>query len=626
MAHLRTWAEWEELAGSEVLSEAELLLVERCKAGEVCILGDGTRPDAPSPSRSIRADLLRYLILGGCDACRTDETGVRLVGAYVTGPLDLSFGEARGQTSLKKSAFESRIVARRAGLELLDLTGTTMPGLFAPEFEVRGEVCLDGIEVEGEVNFLGAKIGGQLDCTKAQFRHPNGMALNAYSASVMGGIFLLEVKSEGEISLAGTQICGQLACENARCRNAGKTALNVQGATIMDGIFLRDAEVEGEISLAGTKIGGQLSCETAQFRNDKGKALNAQGAAVARDVFLREVRATGEISLVGAQIGGQLDCEKLRLRNFNGKALNAQHLHVAQGLLWRGIEVGAGSLYFASAHVSDLADDCESWPDSRRVYLDGFTYDRILGSFLDVPNRLEWLRRGSRWDAEFFPQPYTQLAKVLREMGHDSAARKVLMVRERLIRQQARKDARVIPNGVIDVALQSIAADLGNGWRWAKDITLRFLTGYGYAPGRSLVALVILFLAATFLADRAWTEGSFAPNSGPVLVSEDWKAYDARDCLSLGAAPGCLPNPAAAWSAAGAPGADWDSFNPLGYAADLVIPILDLGQTAAWAPSKDRGAWGWGLWWGRWLLSALGWIVTALGAAAITGIIRQDRG
>ena len=37
-----------------------------------------------------------------------------------------------------------------------------------------------------------------------------------------------------------------------------------------------------------------------------------------------------------------------------------------------------------------------------------------------------------------------------------------------------------------------------------------------------------------------------------------------------------------------------------------------------------RKPWGWHLWWLKGVLSVMGWIVTALGAAAITGIIRRD--
>ena len=37
-----------------------------------------------------------------------------------------------------------------------------------------------------------------------------------------------------------------------------------------------------------------------------------------------------------------------------------------------------------------------------------------------------------------------------------------------------------------------------------------------------------------------------------------------------------------------------------------------------------RKPWGWHLWWLRCGFIGCGWILTALGAAAITGIIRRD--
>lgn len=175
-------------------------------------------------------------------------------------------------------------------------------------------------------------------------------------------------------------------------------------------------------------------------------------------------------------------------------------------------------------------------------------------------------------------------------------------------------------------------ARLAIGWNWVLDFSLRHVVGYGYAPARSVRALLMLFLASWFVAYAAWEEGSFAPNSDVILVSQGWQDMLARDCFAadpvtgkpIAAPPDCLPNPAETWANDPAHGMDWDSFNSAGYAADLVIPILDLGQESAWAPSKDRGWWGYHLWWGRWLFSALGWIVTALGAAAVTGIIQRN--
>jgi hypothetical protein len=149
------------------------------------------------------------------------------------------------------------------------------------------------------------------------------------------------------------------------------------------------------------------------------------------------------------------------------------------------------------------------------------------------------------------------------------------------------------------------------------------VVGYGYKPANAAYSLFALFVAATVLAHCTWEEGSFAPNSDVILVSDGWQKALEADCLPP--AQGCDPNPAATWSNDPQRGLDWDSFNRYGYAADLVIPVLNLGQTDAWAPSKDRGPWGFALWWSRWVLIAAGWIVTALGVAALTGIMQRNK-
>jgi len=55
-----------------------------------------------------------------------------------------------------------------------------------------------------------------------------------------------------------------------------------------------------------------------------------------------------------------------------------------------------------------------------------------------------------------------------------------------------------------------------------------------------------------------------------------------------------------------------------------VIPIINLGQEDAWAPSTSRGPWGRGFHWAIPIIEVLGWVITALGAAAVTGVIRND--
>ena len=61
MAHIRTWKELQKLG----TTPAEDQLIEACKKGGFCQLEDGELPreGSPAPSRHIRADVLRYLIL-----------------------------------------------------------------------------------------------------------------------------------------------------------------------------------------------------------------------------------------------------------------------------------------------------------------------------------------------------------------------------------------------------------------------------------------------------------------------------------------------------------------------------------------------------------------------------------
>ena len=158
-----------------------------------------------------------------------------------------------------------------------------------------------------------------------------------------------------------------------------------------------------------------------------------------------------------------------------------------------------------------------------------------------------------------------------------------------------------------------VGAELRAAWLILRDRAVRWTIGYGFAPARALWVLGGLVGVAWLLAWLAWDEGSFAPNSAPVLVSPGW-------ALVQGEA-----NPAEAWSEDTALGGDWESFSAFAYGVDVVVPLIEFGQTQAWAPSTERGDWGRVLWWARWLRTVLGWIVSALGIAAVTGIVQRGQ-
>lgn len=345
-------------------------------------------------------------------------------------------------------------------------------------------------------------------------------------------------------------------------------------------------------------------------------ALNAQGINVAQDLFLSGAKVTGTTRLISAKIGGQLNCQGATFDGKGGNALNLQRAEVGAALVWLDVTVTSGIVGLAATTVGDLWDDVTSWPKAHdpslpspqpKLILDGFTYTRLIATTTRAKDRLPWLAAGSYWEGQFTPQPYTQLAKVLREIGLAHEADIVEIERRRRIAIEARRNR----------------SWLTKPFGWALDALLRWFVGYGYAGYRAGIWLVLLIFVAWGFAWMTWEEGSFAPNSDVILVSRGWIEVTAKDCAPF-VGP-CVPNPAEVWSAKHAVGMDWDSFHSIGYALDLVLPLVDLGQTNAWAPSKDRGTWGWVLWWARWPLVIIGWVLASFAAAVLVGIAQRSR-
>ena len=225
---------------------------------------------------------------------------------------------------------------------------------------------------------------------------------------------------------------------------------------------------------------------------------------------------------------------------------------------------------------------------------------------------MQWLKRGTVWNDEFFPQPYSQLAKVYREMGHDGAARKVMIEQARLIRYHERRNARIEPDGSLSVAFRTIWPDLTHPLRWIWDFLLRWIVGYGYRPMLSLYWAVALLASAIFFAHQAWQAGAMVPNSDVILTSAEWKEV----------AP--LQNASARWVMRSRAGPDWEAFNSVLWGLEVAVPILNLGQLDAWAPSPSRGWWGVAAWQARSIIAIMGWILAGLFTAGLTGIIKRE--
>jgi hypothetical protein len=602
---------------------AEQALIAACQAGAECVLGDGTRPTEPSPEREVRADLLRLLISGGSSKCDLAEYGVVLKGAWIIGALSLDFQQAKGVTYLACSHFVYSVSAIEVSFTLLNLEGSFLPSLDGSGIRVESGVFLcNGFTATDSVSFEEAKIGGTLACENASFNCRNGMALTIHGAQVGGSVLLSHgFRAHGEVRISGAFVGGQLDCDGGRFINPKGVALDAAMAIVKRGVRINHGfAATGEVRLAGMKIDGQLSCSGAKIRNQGSFALLVQDTEISGSVFLTEgFSAKGEVDLSGCVIGGALTCVDASFDNSKGYGFCAQRMHVKGEFFWQDVRLLRGSVSVASAHVGDLSDSISSWglrnQNEQFPNLNGFTYDRISGKApVDAATRLVWLAGANRYEGLLIPQPYSQLAKVLFEMGHDRDARKVLMERERLLAIEARRLRRIKPNGEPLLEFENLKEDaifIGHAF---LDVLTRAVVGYGYAPQRALIAMLACVLPAAVAYHYAYAAGIMVPNSDIILTSFDW-------WWSMGQS---IDQPTLLWDDT-ATARHYETFYALTYAFDVFVPLVDIGQHSTW--SSTTVTWpGWCVRIGTMMLEVAGWIITALGAAAVTGIIKRDRG
>ena len=500
-----------------------------------------------------------------CRAGFTARGEVRLIGAHIGGQLDLtgaSLGNengpalnadgltvdqgmfcrtgftARGEVNLDGAHIGGQLSLNGASLENENGTALTADGLTVDQ----GMFCSTGFSARGEVRLPGAHIAGQLDLTGASLENENGMALTADGLTVDQGMFCSTgFTARGEVRLPGAHIAGQLDLTGASLENENDTALTAEQLTVNQGMICRAGfTARGEVRLIGAHIAGQLDLTGASLENENDTALDAEQLTVNGSMFCRAgFSARGQVRLDGAHIAGQLDLTGASLGNENGPALYAEQLTVDETMACGEGFSARGEVNLVNAKVGGFFDDPASWPVTMR--LRGFTYDILENDQVSVRQRLRWLTRNADG---YVPQIYDQLATAYRNAGHEEAARRVAIAKQRRRRS----------------ALNPLS------WLWYATV------GYGY---------------------RTWLAGAWL---GAFLAVGTW-VFSRAHMISTGTHP--------------------PAFHSFAYTADVIMPVVNLGQKSAWQPQGSALYW-------SWALTGAGWVLTTAVVAGLAGVLKRD--
>jgi hypothetical protein len=637
--------------------------------------------DASSPDLRVRGSFLRFLALGGDAAVPVHEKGVRLKGAYIEGELDLTSCDDVSPLDFLDCFFSAAFNCSGANLRRLSLSGCCVPAIWGERCRTNHNIYLEaGFVSLGPACLVGAVIGGSLMCSGGDFRG----GLDCATGKITGDVFLDQgFKAYNEVTLAASQVGGTLFCTGGEFFNqsvdgTGK-ALNCDAAKITGSVVMRSIRAKGRVFLIGIEIGYALELNGARIYNYMPKrrqpALQCQGASIKGNILLREAEVHGGVGLAGAKIGGTLDCSSAVFSNLlcretfisppcnaapaiSEVALDLSNAKIVEEFRLRQHESSVssvpakikGSLDLSGAHAPILVDHPGSWPEKPvtgvngqqlicEIKLDGFTYGRFAeGAPTNAVDRLTWLslQPAMHLGKDFRPQPFEQLVKVLREMGHETDAQQVAIAKLRN-RRHARKKALL--GAVIETPsslqewvvkpyrlIKTIFAAVGLLIEW---LIVDVILGNGYSKVRPVVLFFLILMGCAGFYHLAAKRSAFVPTN-PVI----YKDLIVRQACVGDAQPIDLTTPVD-WYACKQMPYELNPFRPVVYSLDQMIPFLQLGQKRDWQPVSrplEFSLWGthkltlpaWTTLTVTWFQSIGSTMLYLFIVAILSGLIRRD--
>ncbi|MFN0185973.1 MAG: hypothetical protein ACKVQR_19340 [Aquabacterium sp.] len=555
----------------------------------------------------------------------TEGAALSADGAIVKGGVFLASGfKANGAVRLLSAQIGGDLVCVGGQFEV-----EKGDALLVDRASVTGTVFLrDGFNATGRIRLLGTHIGGNLDCTGGQFMVKEGEALTADGAVVKGTVFLRDgFNATGRVRLLGTHIGGSVDCIGGQLSAKEGAALSADGAVVKGGVLLSSGfKAAGEVRLLGAQIGGDLVCLGGQFEVNEGQALSADRAVVKGNVVLtRGFRATGTVRLPGVQIGGNLVCYGGEFLAKVGVALFLERADVRGA--WHLYSVPHPVRVDAShADVSVLVDELAAWAPGS--VLNGLRYAALGGSApTSGTDRLKWLHSQrddhlglTAGSANFCPQPWRQVRRVLREMGHAEGAKQVGIAFEDHLRVIGRLGQSPPGTPAPFARLKRVVAQSAH-YAFGK------LAGYGYRP----IRLVAWMVSVWFLFGAAYWWLALPPRSA--MAPSDPLVFQNASYEE------CLPDRPVKpgnWYLCGPLRGEYATFSPLAYSLDVLLPLVDLGQEKTWGafvptPKENPleelfGHFHWGhvarlL---TWFETLFGWLSSLLLVAIVSGFSRRN--
>lgn len=475
-----------------------------------------------------------------------------IAGARIIGTLDLQHARIKSALILRDCYFDESPDLSEARAVSVCLAGSRLPSLTGYGLQVEGDIDRRGVN-SGRIDLFGAHIAGRFWLQAAELHSPGGgPALNAPDLTVDGGMYCRGLQADGGINIYGATIGSTLELREARLASPAGDALRAPGLAVRFDMDCSACIATGRVDMFGAQVGGQLWLGAARLSSgDSDWALSAPLLKVGGGVYCNAgFSATGGVNLFGAAIGSMLDFAGATLANPDGTALRAPGCTVQTDIALTSGFSAAGAIDLSGAHIEGglrLADAAftASTADLRNASI------RVLsGQPSHWPGEIR-LRELTYTAMEPYLAAPEWLGWLQRDPdGYEPQPYEQLAAYYRRVGQD--EQARTVLLAKQRHRRQRLRL-LARAWGHLQDAAI----GYGYRPARAFGWLVLLlaFTTAYFTVSPPRSAGSGATTFQPVIYAFDTvipvlDLARQQTYITTGAGnglPGPSPSPGGCW-------------------------------------------------------------------------------
>ena len=268
--------------GAPDTAQAQEYILEQLRDGNIADL----RQQFPNEDdRLLSAAFLQGLILNDGQKFAIHRNGVRIHGAVISEPINLSNSEIAQMVDLSNCHF-------------------TNVRFFQTVFK-KGLFMKDSV-FDGEVYFAAATINGGLFFTRSHFdNHDKGA--NFQALKVNGPAVLDQTTFQGPATFAYAVVDGVFQLSGAYFANKDQEAV-FNSMNIDRGFFAEKATFEGGVDLINVRLGDNFEGAESHFNNPKTEISIVM--IIRRNLFLGKATFSGKVDFSNTSVGGNIELDQ----------------------------------------------------------------------------------------------------------------------------------------------------------------------------------------------------------------------------------------------------------------------------------------------------------------------------